>query len=232
MSRKTLALGCAFAVLLVAVAGAAGFYFFVWRPGKDVILTGVDAVRSGKDYVAGFARLGEIQQLDQGIADDDAYTPPAEGELTAGQVARFVAVQQRVRDEMGSRFDEVVDRYRALGEPGAKVTPSQIAAALNDFTSLAVDAKRVQVAAVNDEGFSRQEYGWVKRQCYVALGFGDVSKVDVERLMEAAKEGDLDAVAEGVQSGDGPMVPPANAELVEPHREELQEYLPLALVGL
>lgn len=232
MSRKAIALGCVFAVLLVAVAGAAGFYFFVWRPGKDVILTGIDTVRSGKDYVAGFARLAEVKDLDRGISDDADFSPPAEGELTAGQVRRFLAVQRRVRSEMGDRFDEVVDRYRDLGKPGSGVTPSQVAAALNDFTALAVDAKRVQVAAVNDEGFSRQEYGWVKRQAYLALGLGDVSKVNVERLLEAAKKGDYDALAEGVESGDGPMVPPANAALVEPHREELQEYLPLALAGL
>jgi hypothetical protein len=232
MSRKALALGCAVVVLLVVVAGAAGFYFFVWVPGQGMIRTGVDAVRSGKDYVAGFSRLAEVAELDGGIASDPAYAPPAERILTARQVEGFVAVQRRVREATGERFEQVVDRYRGLGEPGAEVTPSQVAAALNDFATLAVDAKRVQVAAVNELGFSRQEYNWVKTQVYLALGLGDVSEVDLDRLMEAAKKGDLEALAEGVQRTDRPAVPPANRALVEPHRDELQQYLPLAVVGL
>ena len=232
MSRKAIALGCAVVFLLVAAATAAGFYFFVWVPGQGMIRTGIDTVRSGKDYVAGFSRLAEVAELDGGIASDPGYAPPAERVLSARQVEGFVAVQRRVREETGARFEQVTERYRGVGAPGAEVTPSQIAAALNDFASLAVDAKRVQVAAVNELGFSRQEYTWVKTQVYLALGLGDVSEVDVERLMEAAKAGDLGALAEGVQSGDRPAVPPANRALVEPHREELQEYLPLALAGL
>ncbi len=232
MSRKAIALGCAVAFLLVSAAVAVGFYFFVWVPGQGMIRTGVDAVRSGKDYVAAAGRLGEVAELDRGVPSDPAFAPPAEPVLSAQQVERFVAVQQRVRGEMGGRFEEVLERYRGLGETGAEVTPSTLAAALNDFASLAVDAKRVQVAAVTELGFSRQEYGWVKRQAYLALGMGDVSEVDVQRIMEAVQEGDLAGMAEGVQRGDRPAVPPANVALVEPHREVLQEYLPLALVGL
>lgn len=232
MSRKAVALGCAVAFLVVSAAVAAGFYFFVWVPGQGMIRTGVDAVRSGKDYVAAAGRLGEIAELDRGVPSDPGFAPPAEPLLSARQVERFVAVQQRVRGEMGGRFEEVLERYRDLGEPGAEVTPSKLAAALNDFASLAVDAKRVQVAAVTDHGFSRQEYGWVKRQVYLALGMGDVSEVDVQRILEAVQEGDVAGMAEGLQRGDRPAVPPANVALVEPHREVLQEYLPLALVGL
>lgn len=232
MSRKAVALGCAVVFVLIALAGAAGFYLFVWKPGSAMVRTGMDFVESGKDFTAGFARLGEIADLDRGIEDDSPYEAPADRVLTAGQVERFLAVQEQVRTEMGTRFDQAVERNRDLGESGRDVRPQDLAAALKDFGDLAVEAKRVQVAAVNDQGFSRQEYSWVKQQVYLALGLGNASAVDMGELMRAVKEGDFQGLPERASAEAQPAVPPANVELVEPHREELTRWMPLAMMGL
>lgn len=237
MSRKVIALGCAVVFLLVAVAGAAGFYFFVWKPGGEAVRNGLEILDSGKDYAAAFARLGEMAELDRQIENQTPYEPPPERELSPEQLERFLAVQRQVREEMGGRYDEVVARYEGLAEPlqsGGRpdLSPRDLAAALQDFGSLAVDAKRVQVAAVNQHGFSREEYSWVKGQSYLALGLGNASTLDVGELMKAVQEGDLQGMADRASAGERPAVPPATVALVEPHREELQKWLPLAVLGL
>lgn len=242
--NKKIVLGCAVVLVLAVLVSAVGFYFFVWKPGGEFVRSGIEIARSGKDYATGIARLGEIAELDEGISDDTPYEAPQDGVLTAGQVERFMGVQRQVEKAMEGRLDDARARFEALQEGDGRLSPADVAAMLNEVGELGVEAKRVQVAALNEAGFSRQEYSWTKRQVYLALGFGGVD-FDVHGLVAAARSGNLSEVQEKVQEladqgadgkvGDGsgePVVPPANAELVEPYRESLERWAPLAIFGL
>lgn len=228
--RKGVALGCVAAVLLVSALAAVGFYFFVWKPGSEAVKTGVEIVRAGKDYAAGFARLGEMAEMDDGIEDRSSYEPPADGVVSEEQMQRFLAVQRGVRAGMDGRMEALGERYSDLTGSAANVTPRRLAEALQELGDLGVEAKRIQVRLVNEQGFSRQEYRWVKRQVYFALGMGGMT-VNVDEMVRAAKEGDLEALERSGEGGE-PPVPQENVELVEPHRDELQRWAPFAFVGL
>ncbi|HMB55152.1 MAG TPA: hypothetical protein VKU40_17670 [Thermoanaerobaculia bacterium] len=230
---KKIALGCALVVALVVVlAAAAGFW--IWNRHGDDLREGFEnageLMEAGKTYQESFSKLGEIAELDRDIEADPDYQPPADGELTAEQVDRLLAVQRRVRADMGGRLES----FRARYEDRDDVSVSEALEGLNELGDLAIEAKRHQVEAVNESGFSREEYAWVKRQAYVAVGFSDVA-VDLNAIGDAVRRGDYQEVVDEMNERKverETAVPPQNAALVEPHRDELEEWFPLALLGL
>ena len=232
---KKIALGCALFVVLGTVAVAVGLYLFVWRPHGESIREGLasagELVETGRTYTQSLGKLGEIAELDRGIEADPGFEPPAGGELSAEQVVRLLAVQRRVRAEMGGRLEGFGERYDGRDD----VSVGEALAGLRELGDLAVEAKRHQVEAVNELGFSRQEYSWVKRQAYLAVGFADTA-IDLSAIGEAVRRGDyqevVDELDERNSEAESANVPPVNAALVEPHRDELQEWFPLALLGL
>lgn len=230
---KKIALGCALLLVLVVLAVAAGGFWLWHRHGDDLregFANAGELIEAGKTYQESFSKLGEIADLDRGIEADPGFEPPAAGELTTDQVDRLLAVQRRVRAEMGGRLEG----FRARYEDRRDVSVGEALEGLNELGDLAVEAKRHQVEAVNDSGFSRQEYAWVKRQAYLAVGFSDVA-IDLNAIGDAVRRGDYQEVVDELNERkvDGETaVPAANAELVEPHRDELEEWFPLALLGL
>src|SRR5688572_26038795 len=100
---KKILVGC-FIVFVIAVAGfvVAGFYAFRWaRP----------MIESTSGYLD---RAREMSRLADRITIKSPYIPPENGELTATQVERFVAVQTRVRDELGTRWTEIETKSAAI----------------------------------------------------------------------------------------------------------------------
>lgn len=230
---KKIALGCAVVAVLLSALLAVAFYFLVWRPGGEMVRSGVEMAKAGKDYAAGLARLGEMAELNDEVADQSPWEPPQDGLLTAGQVERMMAVQRRVKGEMGPRFEGFSERYEAVSQ-GRRIRPAEIGDMLRDLGDLAVDAKRVQVAALNEQRFSRQEYAWVRRQSFLALGLSGVS-LNLDDLAAALKRGDLEKAMADLETLDEdgePLVPPHNSALVEPYRDELTSWAPLAALGL
>lgn len=230
---KKIALGCAVVAVLLAVLLAVGFYQFVWKPGGEMVRTGVEMAKAGKDYAAGLARLGDMAELNEEIENRELWEPPADGVLTAGQVERLVAVQRRVKGEMGPRLEGFSQRYEDVSR-GDRIRPSEIGDMLRDLGDLGMETKRVQVAALNEQGFSRREYSWVRRQSFLALGLGGVS-LNLEEVAAAVKRGDVDealARLEDAEETGEPLVPPENSALVEPFRDELTAWAPLAALGL
>lgn len=232
---KKIALGCAVVLVLAMVAGGYVFYEFVYKPGKEMIVV-------GKEYVESLSGLGDIVELEDAVEDRTAYVPPESAELDPGQVERFLEVQRSVRDDLGSRWEELNRKFEGRAE-GREPSLQEVLAYWGDLTETAKAAKRAQVEALNAHGFSTEEYRWVKRQVYAAAG-AEALAIDLSQVVEAAKEGrfdDLRQMAERYgddESGDEvggevpDWVPRRNVELVQPHRDELRRAAPLALLGV
>lgn len=228
MGKKVL-FGCLVAFLVAVVGGGILFYQFVYKPGREM-------VRAGVEQVKGLASLGELEEMNAEIDDHSPYAPPADGELTPEQVERFLAVHRGVREALGPRWQQLEQRWEAEsgaaaggGEPGL----GDVLAVWRDLGTVATEAKRAQVAALNAQDFSQQEYEWVRNQVYLALGSGAMA-VSLDEVSRALREGGLEGL-DTLSTGNEELerqVPQRNVELVEPHREELQEWAPLALLGL
>lgn len=223
--RKFVA-GClAGGLLLVAVAG--GLAYLAW----DVIRPVVTTVTEVTD---GVKRLGEVTDLDEALTARGPFTAPERGELTEAQVARFIRVQTAVREVVGTRMQRFADTYRALGRApdGTERVPSlsDLLGGLSGLSDVYLEAWRAQVAAMNAEGFSRDEFAWVRLRVYQAAGLDAVryDARDLERVFESVARG----VQLEVPTVTLPDAPAVNKALVKPHLELMRQWVPLAVFGL
>jgi len=152
--------------------------------------------------------------------------------VSQAQLQRFVRVQQVVRARLGVRAAEFERKYRTFLEKkeATAVDLPQLVSAYRDLATGYVDGKRAQVEALNDAGFSLEEYRWVRLQSYAALGM-PMMDFDVARMIEDARSGRTPAQPDGVLRL-GPSGPPATQKLVAPHRKALENYAALAFFGL
>lgn len=224
--RKFVA-GCLVALVLVAIAGGIGAWF-LWRAAGPV----VDRVTS---VTEGVRRLGDVSDIERELTNTASFTAPSSGELTEAQVRRFVRVQTAVRATLGARAEAFTTKYREMSRTlpdGSTTVPSlpQLLDGLSDLSTLYLDAWRAQVVAMNAEGFSRQEFSWVRTRVHQAAGLDAIryDARDLERLIAALASGtsiDLPQVSL-------PDAPARNKALVKPHATAINTWLGMAAFGL
>ena len=220
---KKLLVGCLVILVLGAILLGVGGYF-LYRAASPV-------VQNARDYLDRFWQLGELEKQ---IANQTPFTAPENGELTKEQVERFARVQQHVRGALGQRFNEIDAKYNTMkAEADGTEQPSVREAfhALGELAGVLLDARRAQVAALNQERFSSAEYTWVRSRVYQAAGVEATSAIDFQKIAEAARKGT------GIDSIEVPTtpvvnVPAQNRVLVKPHLEQMDEWLPLLFFGL
>ena len=214
---KKVLLGCAgVTVLLIAAGGTLG-YFYVYRPAKE--------------YIASFAQLEEVPKLNAQVRNKVAFTPPAGGELSPELVNRFMKTQDALRTRMGARLEALDAKYKTFDQArGESNHPSvrEALEALKDLGTLVVDAKRAQVEALNEQGFSVAEYEWTRNTMYLALGM-PIKKGLQDVIREVS--GGHPAMDEPFERA-LPDVPEVNRKLVEPFKDKLGESMALAFFGL
>ncbi len=184
------------------------------------------ATTAGRAYCWGRNDRG---QLGAGRTTD---APPPSGELGEPQLQRLLRVQQSVRARLGERAGEIERKYQELlAKDSAAVTDvPELISAYRDLAAAYVDAKRAQVDALNDTGFSLEEYRWVRTRAYAALGV-PMMDFDVSRIADDIQSGRTAAPPPATMQL-GPAGTPATLKLVEPHRKALEANAPLAHFGL
>jgi hypothetical protein len=221
---KKIAVGCLIVLVIAAIGfSVAGYYAYRWAQPM---------IQSGSDYLE---NARELSRLGDRVANRAPYDAPASGELTQSQVERFIAVQTRVRDELGTRWTEIENKAAQLRDKTQgnqrELTFGEFTSVLSDLAGLYTEARRAQVDALNVQKFSDAEYTWVRNRVYEAAGMEIAGGIDLSRLEAVAREG---AAKSNVKLPDirKPEVPPANLKLVKPHLARLKESLPLAILGL
>jgi len=218
---KKVLIGCGILVLVLGISGAIGAYYFVWRPAKA--------------YVAEFAKLKEIPQLNQQVRNTTSFAAPTDNVLTTESVDRFVRTQQTIQTTLGAKLEELRTKYRTLGEglsANRKPSWSEVTGAYKDLAGLIVEAKRAQVDALNQNNFSLAEYDWTRRRVYEAAGIplnGDFEKI-LSDISAGNKPSENNSSTPPPESA--AVVPEKNRTLVSPHAKELGERAVLAAFGL
>ncbi len=221
--KKILA-GCLI-VLVVAALGLGAALFYAYRWAQPMI-------QSTGDYLD---RAREMTRLADRIANKAPYVPPDSGELTKTQVERFVAVQTRVRDELGARWTEIESKSAQIREKTQEnhreLSFAEVASVFSDLTGIYLEARTAQVNALNIHKFSDGEYVWVRRRVYEAAGIELAGGIDFSKLEDALREG---AQRSNMTLPDMPKpnVPPANVALIKPHLAKVKEWVPMAILGL
>jgi hypothetical protein len=198
--------------------------------------------RNVRPYVEGVsdlvAQVRSLEALGDAVANHTPFTAPASGELTAAQVDRFLAVQREVQMQTGARWKAMSDRLMvwerdehegAAPPPGAKVNPDTDLL-LSQLGQLMYDTRVTQVAGMNAQQFSLDEYAWVRRQVYAAAGMQVAEHLEWREMLDNLRR------SAGIATPDAPATPPAvvpdvNRQLVTPHLETLKADLPYAVLG-
>jgi hypothetical protein len=214
---KKLAIGCAILALVLVVGGAVGSYLVYHKVSSTV---------------KGFAELGRIPELERSVRNRAPYVPPPSGEVSQAQLERYLKVQQAVRTRLGEQAAKMERKYRTLlqKKEATALDLPELVAAYRDLATGYVDGKRVQVDALNDAGLSLEEYRWVRKQAYAALGM-PMMDFDVAKMVDDVKNGRTPAQPDRVLPL-GPSGPPATQKLIAPHQKALENYAPLAFFGL
>lgn len=214
--------------LIVAVVAGLGFgvaSYYAFRFARPMI-------ESAGDYVA---RARDLASIGARINNKTDFAPPDTGELSEGQVDRFLAVQTRVRSEMGDRWSEVEAQAAAIRRKTetsrSDLSVAELQAVFSSLANVYLDARKAQVNALNVQKFSSGEYAWVRRRIYEAAGLQLAHGVDLSALEDLARNG---AQRTGVQLPEVslPEIPKRNLELVRPHASKLRAWLPMAILGL
>ena len=216
--------GCLIVIVIAAIGlAAAGFYAYrAMRPVIDNAANYMDKAR-------------EVTKLGEDITIKTAVEPPANGELTQQQVERFVAVQSRVRADLGDRWAQVEKKSQELkARTDANRndwTFSEFTSVFSDVANIWIEARRAQVKALNIQRFSEGEYEWVRKRVYEAAGVQLAGNMDLSKIEALARD---NAKANGVTipQMDLPKVPERNVELVKPYTEKIKEWIPMAALGL
>ena len=215
---KKLAIGCGVvvAVLGVLVVGVGTYFAFKIRK-----------------TVTQLAQLSEVPQIEKEVRVRTPFSPPASGELTARQVENLMQIQKRVRDRLGENAARFQQTYQSLSrkkEATAADLPA-LMSAYGDLAAMYIDAKRTQIAALNDARLSLDEYRWIRSSAYQAIG-APYMDVDFARIAADAKTGTqtrMPGSLEGAFRGEAPL---ANTKLVERFKKQLEDNLALASFGL
>ena len=221
---KKILFGC-LVVLVIAVTafGVATYYAYRWaRP----------MLQSTGDYLD---RAREMTRLGEEVRNREPFTAPQNGELTAAQIERFIAVQTRVQDELGTRWAEIEKKAqeitRKTEQDRSALTFAEFTTVFSDLAGIYLEARRAQVRALNVQRFSDAEFSWVRLRVYEAAGMHVASGIDLSSIERIARES---AEKGNVTLPDVPKpnVPQANIELVKPHLAKLKQWLPMAVLGL
>jgi hypothetical protein len=214
---KKLAIGCGVVILLVGVAGAVASYYLYRQIGGAV---------------AQLSEFAQVPDLERGVTNQQTFTPPASGDLTREQVERLVRVQGLIREHLGTSIAAMESRYKTLLEREQATVRDlpQLIGVYRDLAGTWMEAKRRQVAALNETGFSLDEYRWVRDRAYAALDIPFVD-VDVSRLIEGIDSGRPPEEVTRPQTGE-PDRSPVNEGLVGAFRRQLEENVALAALGL
>jgi hypothetical protein len=216
---KKLTLGCLGLGLLVLILGGYFIYTLLVKP-----------------VAGGISTLRDIHGANERIVNRAPYQPPATGEMTAAQVERFVSVQTAIRQGLQEKFSEFQNKYEEIGDDWERRDPTirEFTNVMGDALKLYAVAKRLQVNALNREGFSLEEYHFVRQSFYHALGV-ELLNYNLDLIAKAASEGKFDFGTEELEDEHTYYrveVPPKNRELAAPYAESADEWIVFAWWGL
>jgi hypothetical protein len=205
-----------------------------------VILVGVWAyigiIRPARAVLDDLNLMATLAPMNADIANQDAFTPPPGGELTQSRLEAFSRIQETMKAGLGeAEYALLRDRALALagmfdedGERKLKeVSLKRAVTALDGLGPVLVRAKELQVSGLNREGFSLDEYRWVRESFYRALGFSrtNVYFEDFVANMKAGKD-------TNPPSQDDIPTPQRNKDLAALYSDSVEEWHPFLVFGL
>lgn len=220
MNKKTV-IGCLSIFGILFVSGVVFFYFYILRPAE--------AILDDLEIIA------KMPTLNEKILSVEPFIVPEDENLTPDQLERFARVQTHIQTGLGNdhgllreRAESLIGIFEVDGKVGNR-DPSlrEAVFAFDGLGDVLYRAKELQVEALNREGFSLDEYRWVREMTYQALGF---SRADLylEDFAQSMKEGKYISINEAVDKD----LSSVNRDLVSLYSNMVGIWHPFLVFGL
>lgn len=210
--RNKFLAGCLITFTVLGLLASLLAWWFIGRPAQQAWNS--------------FQTLTTSQPLEQQLSNRSSFSAPASNELTEAQVDRFISAQQQMKGVMESNLATLTDRYEELGNREFKLTDLlTLGGAYRDYVQLLSQARDAQVDALNAQGFSAEEYRWVRTEILRASGWQGMG-ADFEGILGA-----MQGRSSQSRTIDSSPAPEANVELVRARQSELQDAAALAVLG-
>jgi hypothetical protein len=177
-----------------------------------------------------------LKGMNEGVRNRESFVKPIDGLLTADQLARFARVQSGIHVGLGSDYSVLEERaakLRGVTTNDGSVKPHRLGVreaimAFRGIGPVMRRAKELQVNALNVDGFSVEEYRWVREHFYRSLGFSRTGAYfeDFAAQVKAGKGMDIPSEA-GL-----PPEPEHNKELATAYSDSVRAWFPLLVFGL
>ena len=222
---KNFAIGCL--VVFLLVAGVGGFFLYT------------KVIKPGMGIVQGVQQMAQMEELNKDIKNKQRFTIPSNGELNETQVADYMTAVKFMREDLQDDYDIMKAKVEELD---AKEDTNNNIQGIRDIADIyqqmlttVTEAKKSQVKAINEVGYSLEEYNWVRERVLEAAGLG-VYSFGIEQLAQAAEQDSsqaLQTLEDDMRAEiENANIPQVNIDLVQPYIEELPEYLGFASFGL
>lgn len=215
MVRKV-AIGCGSVFLLLLVAGGGLAWWFIGRPAAS--------------FAGAMRDLRTIEATYDNVERRSAYRPPEDGVLSEAQIDRWLEVQSVMQASLADTAEQLRGRYDDLETRVRDPSPGEMVAIVRDAADLIVDAAQIHVQALNANGFSVEEYRWVRNRVLEAAGYS-LAGYDLTQVAAVAAMDGPDGEAPERANLDVPP-PPINVERIAPHLDRVEEALVFAWFGL
>ena len=220
MNKKTV-IGCLSIFGILFVSGVVFFYFYILRPAE--------AILDDLEIIA------KMPTLNEKILSVEPFIVPEDENLTPDQLERFARVQTHIQTGLGNdhgllreRAESLIGIFEVDGKVGNRDPILREAVfAFDGLGDVLYRAKELQVEALNREGFSLDEYRWVREMTYQALGF---SRADLylEDFAQSMKEGKYISINEAVDKD----LSSVNRDLVSLYSNMVGIWHPFLVFGL
>lgn len=188
-------------------------------------------VRPVLSIISARNRIAIGQKLEAGIANTSPFVRAHGNDLTADQVGRFRAVEERVEETIGTdyqAFEAHASYLQRVHSEGGRITALDVIEGFGDISSRYVKARQAQVAALNDARFSKEEYEWVRARVYAAAG-RDLTHLSLDSILETPE---LTTRAKVVQEHLLDTMPAVNRQRVQPLLSKIEHWRVLAFFEL
>ena len=204
---RNIAIGCATFLLLSGLVSGFLIYRYIVRPVQRI--------------ASSVEQLTDLSAFNERIQNTRDFVIPEDGVLSEQQFERFLKVQNELRTRLGGELTSLRDRLEPYTDQDLNFNDArELLAGARELPNLLSEIKDEQVQALNEEGFSLEEYAWVRREILRAAG-DTLQSLNLSELLGDSAE---------LPDTDGP-VPEENKDLLEPYRERLDELLGFTLFG-
>ena len=213
--------GCLGLILVLAVGALVGTWIVVNRVKsaveQEIGADGVAAFREGAGAVRDAQRQAERSRQTARERNRHAFTPPEDGALTAGQLDRFLRIQDRIMAEMGDDFEAFEQRWREViyGDE-ANRDGGTFARFIMERGRMEVRRQGIREEAQVTVEMSDREYSWIQERVVRGYAAAYVQQTEGRELTEREQALAVVFTPIGMQATDNEIA------LVEPHMDRLR----------